>query len=646
MRQIVSPLSGLISPLGQLRATTSLYAVNDFDPSLVFDFEQSYYRTGGTDSTLSNSITHASTSNATMTGSDGNIKWRPHNLQTYSNDFSNGAWSTVFWVKSQDVDGNWSFTSNAASRTINFTATTSVGNSHTVGIEAKAGTLDWVAIRSLNFASDDYHWFDLTNGAVGAGGTYPQTITDLGDGWYLCEIEIDTSVDNEGSPRIYGGSADETTAAGQFYLRNGRYYRSDLGGMVNNSATGNSYVPTTSSAVYLPRVGHHIYNGDAWANEGVLHESEARTNLVTYSNDFANAEWLKTRAVISANNTTSPSGATDATLIIPQSGGWAGVTFPSISITSGTTYTGSIYAKAGEYSWLQIGGSSPRFAATFANVNLSNGSLGNSNIGVIVTPVGNGWYRITLTAVASQSTTGNPFFVAVYDTDVSSRLPDSPNDGTSGIYLYGTQFEQGSTPSSYIPTSGSTVTRAAETLTVPSANLPYSSTNMSIQMDGRMTYADDDSISTNPRFFQWRIDTSGGIDASNSTLTSRNSWVGFRQYAGGVVDDVSTNANVYSSGINVPFNIASRHGSTFINGAIDGTALTANTTPIALPDLSATDLKLGYYFMGTIGKFRVWSDDLTDTGIATASAPSTEPSLQLTFDGSSTSSFTVLDWSE
>lgn len=169
---------------------------------------------------------------------------------------------------------------------------------------------------------------------------------------------------------------------------------------------------------------------------------------------------------------------------------------------------------------------------------------------------------------------------------------------------------------------------------------------MSIQMDGRMTYADDDSISTNPRFFQWRIDTSGGIDASNSTLTSRNSWVGFRQYAGGVVDDVSTNANVYSSGINVPFNIASRHGSTFINGAIDGTALTANTTPIALPDLSATDLKLGYYFMGTIGKFRVWSDDLTDTGIATASAPSTEPSLQLTFDGSSTSSFTVLDWSE
>ena len=798
---LVSEYGSFYEAMRDLRNSSASFVALDYgvltkQPAYSLDFINEYYRAAGVKSNLNPAVTHSASSNATMTGSDGNIKWRPHNLQTYSNDFSNGAWSTVFWVKSQDVDGNWSFTSNAASRTINFTATTSVGNSHTVGIEAKAGTLGWIGLRTLNFASDDYYWFDLTNGAVGAGGTYPQTITDLGDGWYLCEIEIDTSVDNAGTIRIYGGSADETTSAGQFYLRNGRYYRSDLGGMVNNSATGNSYVPTTSSAVYLPRVGHHIYNGDAWANEGVLHESEARTNLVTESNDFTDASWLKTRAVISANNTTSPSGATDATLIIPQSGGWAGVTFPSISITSGTTYTGSIYAKAGEYSWLQIGGSSPRFAATFANVNLSNGSLGNSNIGVIVTPVGNGWYRITLTAVASQSTTGNPFFVAVYDTDVSSRLPDSPNDGTSGIYLYGTQFEQGSTPSSYIPTSGSTVTRAAETLTVPSANLPWptpvettgtelvtngtfdtdltgwsgarsnetlsvvsgrlrstatdggpygavstlsdltignvyrvqgdifvdggadpvyfrvnvasnlqiaSSVNLSsnldqsydivfvatattmyvgginvavsggdyfeldnisikeinplsvsIQMDGRMTYADDDnSPLPNNRgetgtaiLYLWKYAYDNHINTTLTTRSTRTGSLWFQQRTPSLVNTVESSSYSYSSGINVPFNISSRHGSTFINGAVDGTALTANTTPVALPDLSSTDLDLGYDFMGTIGKFRVWSDDLTDTGIATASAPSTEPSLQLTFDGSSTSSFTVLDWSE
>lgn len=36
----------------------SSYAVNNFDPSLVFDFKNNYYRTGGADSTLSSSVTH------------------------------------------------------------------------------------------------------------------------------------------------------------------------------------------------------------------------------------------------------------------------------------------------------------------------------------------------------------------------------------------------------------------------------------------------------------------------------------------------------------------------------------------------------------------------------------------------------------
>ena len=93
----------------------------------------------------------------------------------------------------------------------------------------------------------------------------------------------------------------------------------------------------------------------------------------------------------------------------------------------------------------------------------------------------------------------------------------------------------------------------------------------------------------------------------------------------------------------MPYNIASRHGSTFINGAVDGVALTANTTPVALPDLSSTDLDLGYDYMGTINQFRVWSQDLGDTGIVDATEPSLEPSLSLTFD-STDSSFIVRDF--
>jgi hypothetical protein len=108
---------------------------------------------------------------------------------------------------------------------------------------------------------------------------------------------------------------------------------------------------------------------------------------------------------------------------------------------------------------------------------------------------------------------------------------------------------------------------------------------------------------------------------------------------------VQGSVTAYTPGVLVPYNIASRHGSTFINGAVDGVALTADTTPVALPDLSATDFNLGFDYMGTISMLRVWADDLADVGIAEATEPSEVPSLQLTFDNSETS-FTIQDWEQ
>ena len=110
-------------------------------------------------------------------------------------------------------------------------------------------------------------------------------------------------------------------------------------------------------------------------------------------------------------------------------------------------------------------------------------------------------------------------------------------------------------------------------------------------------------------------------------------------------DRVLSAEGTYSPGVLVPFNIASRHGSTFVNGAVDGVALTANTTPTVLPDLSNTDLQIAKDFMGTIGQFRQFAGDVGDAGLVTATNPSTEPTLSLTFDGSE-GSFYNLSWSE
>tara|TARA_R110002153_G_scaffold201712_1_gene354934 strand:- start:67 stop:498 length:432 start_codon:yes stop_codon:yes gene_type:complete len=142
---------------------------------------------------------------------------------------------------------------------------------------------------------------------------------------------------------------------------------------------------------------------------------------------------------------------------------------------------------------------------------------------------------------------------------------------------------------------------------------------MSIQMDGKMTYADN-ALFREVSFVRWVVNGTNYIEnvmATNGFYEGRLQF-SQRQSTSGL-DNVYSSSSYFTPDTNVPFNIASRHGSTFLNGAEGGTALTANTTPTILPDLSATDLLLCNVFMGTIGQFRVWSDDLGDVGIAEAS---------------------------
>jgi hypothetical protein len=68
-------------------------------------------------------------------------------------------------------------------------------------------------------------------------------------------------------------------------------------------------------------------------------------------------------------------------------------------------------------------------------------------------------------------------------------------------------------------------------------------------------------------------------------------------------------------------------------------------TPTGLPDLSASNLGLGFKYNGTIRTFRIWAQDIGDAGLVEATEPSLVPSLSLTFDGTE-NSFIVEDWSE
>ena len=138
---------------------------------------------------------------------------------------------------------------------------------------------------------------------------------------------------------------------------------------------------------------------------------------------------------------------------------------------------------------------------------------------------------------------------------------------------------------------------------------------VSVAMEGLMTYADVNGYNTVVGV-EWIKDSSNYIRtldvSTNSTDTGRPF---FAQRSVAVTDTVASTGSPFSPGVNVPFNIASRHGTNFINGAVNGTVLTADTTPTSLPNLSATNLTLGHTFNGYISKFRVWGDDIGDDGL-------------------------------
>jgi hypothetical protein len=183
----------------------------------------------------------------------------------------------------------------------------------------------------------------------------------------------------------------------------------------------------------------------------------ATTNLLLRSEEFENASWTtgSLNVSVSANETTSPAGTLTADKIIPSTTNGLHTFRQFTSVTSGLSYTQSIFAKASEYSVLQFALSTGFLGngALYRNVLLSNGSLGNGTLDVSVAPVGDNWYRISATVTATASSGNGRFNLNVLDADTALANPEYAGDGTSGIYIWGAQLEQSATVGEYIPTT-------------------------------------------------------------------------------------------------------------------------------------------------------------------------------------------------
>jgi hypothetical protein len=268
--------------------------------------------------------------------------------------------------------------------------------------------------------------------------------------------------------RLMSRSGDGSTLSLDFAAMGGTldsritFSRADataLASFINSSG----YVTTVATA-QAPRFD---FDPTTFVAKGLLLEAPA-TNLMNWSESFAESggafQWFfsalnTTRGTVT---TTNPTGSSATVIKIEETntnGLHATLQVPTVS--SSTTYTLSIWAKAAERTFLQLlenNGSNAN-----AMVNLSNGNIVSESFGGVttVTPYGTtGWYRITIRITTAVAQTG-----ANCQLRLSTNGTTTSYTGTtgSGLYIWGAQLEAGFAASSYVATTSASVTRAVDT---------------------------------------------------------------------------------------------------------------------------------------------------------------------------------------
>jgi len=184
------------------------------------------------------------------------------------------------------------------------------------------------------------------------------------------------------------------------------------------------------------------------------------TNLITQSELFSDASWADVGLTINNNASVSPEGVFNATKIIATTANSRHELKTSLATANGTDMVSCFVKKSG-YNYVQI--ASWANPANYVNFDLTNGSVGSigttppTNYGI--KDYGNGWYRIYANVQASG---GGLVGIGIVTSASAGWAQSFIGNGIDGIEIWGAQIEAGNI-SSYIPTSGSTVTRNQET---------------------------------------------------------------------------------------------------------------------------------------------------------------------------------------
>ena len=367
--------------------------------------------------------------------------WSLENLSVTSGQ-SGYDGSSDAWKVTPSIDDTYHRLTNSVSGASNMVTTLSV--------YAKADGYNFIRV-SENGTTGDYATFNLSNGSVANNTSLDAKIESIGNGWYRCSSTIIPATTHRFDMYVM-----ETATIQQPWDGDGVSGILIQDAMLNQGLVAQSYIPTTTSAVYegitddVPRVD---YSGGGCPS--LLLESQ-RSNLYTNSEYYDG--YTQANLTISTNATTSPEGLQNASKLVSSSGTSIKRIQPSITTSSATDYIISAFVKKAEWDYFFIYGDGTLSSGQNAIWDLENGTITQGSGHSTIESFGQGWYKITWKATASGAGSAAP---RIGITDNSSGV-NSNGDGTSGVFLYGLQIEEGSYSTSYIPTYSVSSTRVAD----------------------------------------------------------------------------------------------------------------------------------------------------------------------------------------
>ena len=430
--------------------------------------------------------------------------------------------------------------------------------------------------------------FNITTAGSWSGST--ASIEDVGDGWFRISL---TSTKGDGSSaltlRVGISQVSPLTIS---YTGNGIAGLYVWGAQLVASDSNGRYVRTTAVAASVSTT----------ESLGLLVE-EQRTNLLVRSEEFDNASWAKVNVTTTANTTTAPNGTITADSVTPNTATSLFYTQQNVTTTASTTYTWSVYVKANGFSWVFLDAFDGSNHRTWFD--LTNGVIGTVEAGntSTITPVGNNWYRCTLTRSSAGGSTS--YAVAIV---AGNNSLNGTGNSSNGIYLWGAQLEAGSgPPTSYIPTTTAAATRNADVAQITGTNFSswYRQDEGTFYAEGRRDGTADG------RFLGL---STGSINntyvlTTNASRTAIVSSVSGGSFGGGVT---TANSFAYQNPIKLAASISALLNENIcLNGGVVATGST--TTPVG----TLTTLDIGTqsgaataFFNGTIRRLVYWPQAL------------------------------------